>query len=72
MDYHEWAAEYLRDAGRIQQVIDKKKSLLNDKKLSADTRKIISDTLIAYRRIYRELVKTAELLNARGGQPHEA
>ena len=66
MNYNEWAAEYLEDAGRVRSVIEKKKALLNDKKLNSDTRKSLSDTIIAYRRIYRELLEVAEHLRARG------
>ncbi len=65
MNYSEWAAEYLENADRVLSVIEKKKALLNDKKLNSDARKSISDTIIAYRGIYRELLRTAELLRAR-------
>lgn len=66
MNYNEWAAEYMENADRIMNVILKKKALLNDKKLSSDARKSISDTLFEYRRIYRELLSTADHLRARG------
>ena len=72
MNYCEWATEYRQDAGRILSVIEKKKSLLNDKKLNADTRKSIGDAITQYRRIYRELLKTAEHLRSRGAMYHEA
>ena len=65
MNYSEWAAEYRENACRVQKVIEKKKALLKDKKLNSDTRKSISDAIIAYQRIYRELLKTAEYLRAR-------
>ena len=65
MNYSEWAAEYLENADRVLSVIEKKKALLNDKKLNSDARKSISDTIIAYRGIYRELLRTAELLRVR-------
>lgn len=65
MNYSEWAAEYLENADRVLSVLEKKKALLNDKKLNSDARKSISDTIIAYRGIYRELLRTAELLRAR-------
>mgnify|MGYP006988907171 CR=1 FL=1 len=65
MNYSEWADEYLENADRVLSVIEKKKALLNDKKLNSDARKSISDTIIAYRGIYRELLRTAELLRAR-------
>lgn len=71
MNYSEWAAEYLEDAGRIRRVIEKKKCLLNDRKLNSDVRKSISDTIIAYRRIYRELVRVAGHLRERD-TAHEA
>ena len=72
MNYCEWAAAYREDAARVLGVIEKKKKLLNDKNLNSDTRKSIGDTIIAYRRIYRELLKTAEHLSIRGGQAHAA
>lgn len=72
MNYSEWASAYRRDAGRVLKVIEKKKSLLNDKKLSADARKCIRDSITEYRRIYRDLLKIAEHLSIRGGRTHEA
>lgn len=72
MNYCEWAAAYREDACRVLSVIEKKKTLLNDKKLTADMRKSIGDTITEYRRIYRELLKTAELLRNRGGNRHAA
>lgn len=66
MNYNEWADEYMENADRMMNVILKKKALLNDKKLSSDARKSISDTLIVYRRIYRELLAVADYLRARG------
>lgn len=65
MDYNEWAEEYREEALRVLGVIEKKKALLNEKKLTADSRKQLNDVIIAYRRIYRELVKTAEHLSGR-------
>ena len=72
MNYGEWAETYRQDACRVLSVIEKKKALLNDKKLNADTRKMIVDAVVEYRRIYRELLKTAEHLRARGGMTHAA
>ena len=72
MNYVEWADEYLENARRIQRVIEKKKALLNDSDLSSDKRKCISDTIVAYRRIYRELVTTARILRSRAGESYEA
>ena len=72
MDYVEWADEYMENARRVQLVIEKKKALLNDKKLSSDAQKSIRDTIIAYRRIYRELVSTARILRDRAGESYEA
>ena len=72
MNYCEWAAAYREDACRVLSVIEKKKALLNDKTLNADTRKSIGDSIIEYRRIYRELLKTAEHLRTRGGNAHAA
>ena len=63
MNYCEWADEYLCDARRVRNVIEKKKALLNDKNLTADD---------AYRKIYRELLKTAEHLRQRGENHREA
>lgn len=65
MNYFEWAEEYLADARRILNVIEKKKALLNDKKLSADSRKSVNDSIVEYRRIYREMLATAEHLRKR-------
>nr|WP_316621766.1 hypothetical protein [uncultured Ruminococcus sp.] len=72
MNYCEWADEYLCDARRVRNVIEKKKALLNDKKLTADDRKSLSDSINAYRKIYRELLKTAEHLRQRGENHREA
>ena len=72
MDYREWAAAYREDACRVLDVIEKKKTLLNDKKLSSDTRKMIGESLVVYRRIHRELLKTAEHLQRRGDRHHAA
>lgn len=66
MNYFEWAEEYSANALRVRQVIEKKKSLLNDRSLSADARKALTDRIIAYRVIYRELLRTAEHLRKRG------
>lgn len=72
MNYCEWAEAYQKDACRVLSVIEKKKTLLNDKKLNADVHKSISDAIIEYRRIYHELLKTAEVLRERGGCNHAA
>lgn len=72
MNYCEWAQAYQDDACRVLNVIEKKKALLNDKKLNADTRKAIGDAIVEYRRIYHELLKTAEHLRSRGGIVHAA
>lgn len=72
MNYCEWASAYYDDAGRVLKVIEKKKSLLNDTKLNADKRKCIRDAITEYRRIYRDLLKTAKLLSIRGGSADEA
>ena len=47
MNYCEWADEYLCDARRVRNVIEKKKALLNDKNLTADDRKSLSDSINA-------------------------
>ncbi len=73
MNYIEWADEYLEDACRVLEVIEKKKAHLNEPKLTADTRKQLNDVIIAYRCIYRELLSTAEHLRRRaGGSGYEA
>ena len=72
MDYVEWADEYLENARRVKGVIEKKKALLNDKTLSKDAKKCVNDTIVAYRRIYRELLTTAKLLRGRAGESYEA
>lgn len=71
MNYCEWADEYLCDARRIRLVIEKKKTLLNDKKLTKDVRKSLNDAISAYRKIYYELLKTAEHLRQRGEQSRD-
>ncbi|MBQ3331506.1 MAG: hypothetical protein IJG87_10065, partial [Ruminococcus sp.] len=60
------------DARRVRFVSEKKKVLLNDKKLKSDERQSLNDTITAYRRIYRELLQTAEHLRRRGEQYREA
>lgn len=72
MNYCEWADEYLLDARRVLNVIEKKKALLNDKKLKSDERKSLNDTISAYRKIYRELLGTAKHLRCRGENIREA
>ena len=72
MNYCEWADEYLCDARRVRLVIEKKKALLNDKKLTSDERKCLNEAIIAYRKIYRELLKTSEHLRHRGERSREA
>lgn len=72
MNYCEWADEYLCDARRVRLVIEKKKTLLNDKKRTSDERKSLNDAISAYRRIYYELLKTAEHLRQRGERYREA
>ncbi len=66
MDYFEWAGEYAENALRVRQVIEKKKRLLNDRGLSSDARKALTECIISYRVIYRELLHTAETLRKRG------
>lgn len=65
MNYIEWAEEYDLNALRIKTVIDRKKLILNDAKLTADSRKKILDDITAYRKIYHELTHTAALLRDR-------
>ena len=65
MNYIEWAEEYDLNALRVKSVIDRKKQLLNDQKLTADTRKRLNDEIKAYRRIYRELSDIGDLLRRR-------
>ncbi len=72
MNYLEWAGEYREEARRVHSVIEKKKALLNDRGLSADARKQLGDAIISYRTIYRELLKTAELLVLRAQEQDHA
>ena len=73
MNYVEWADEYFENARRVRNVIEKKKLLMKNEKMTADARKAVSDAIIAYRRIYRELLQTAEHLRSRAGEScHEA
>lgn len=73
MNYVEWAEEYMTEARRVFGVIEKKKGLLNDRKLNKDAHKQISDIIITYRCIYRELLAVAEHLRTRaGGNLNEA
>ena len=67
MDYNEWADEYMENARRVLSVIEKKKELLNDRRLGKDARKQLSDVIITYRCIYRELLASAEHLRSRAG-----
>jgi hypothetical protein len=73
MNYVEWAEEYMTEARRVLGVIEKKKGLLNDRKLNKDACKQISDIIITYRCIYREMLAVAEHLRTRaGGNLNEA
>lgn len=72
MNYLEWAEEYLENARRILAVIEKKKALMNDRTLSRDARKAISDTITEYRCIHRELLETAAKLRERAGESRHA
>ena len=63
MNYSEWAEEYNEEAARVQKVIEKKKAMLKEKGLTADGRKQLNDVIIAYRRIYRELLSSFEYLS---------
>ncbi len=65
MNYLEWAEQYFTDARRIHAVIEKKRALLKSGKLTPDARKTLSDTIITYRCIYRELLRTAQHLKSR-------
>ena len=62
----------MRDARRILTVIEKKKGVLNDRSLTADERKAINDSILSYRVIYRELLKTAEHLRQRAEEQSHA
>jgi len=68
MDYFEWADEYYDNALRIKTVLEKKKKLLNEKGLSADRRKQLSDEIREYRAIYRELRQTGDFIRDRAGE----
>lgn len=68
MNYKEWSNDYKKDAERVFGVIEKYKDKLKNPSLSKDERSSIRSVIIAYRSIYRELLKTAELLSRRGGE----
>ena len=73
MNYIEWAEEYDLNALRVKSVIDRKKQLLNDQKLTADSRKKLCDDIKAYRRIYYELKEIGVTLRDRAkGSVREA
>ncbi|MBQ6337268.1 MAG: hypothetical protein IJI50_08570 [Ruminococcus sp.] len=72
MDYLVWADEYLEEARRILDVIEKKKTKLKEGSLSRDDRKTLNDTIISYRVIYRELLGTAQRLRERAGEQSHA
>jgi hypothetical protein len=67
MNYVEWAEEYHQNALRIKQVINRKKQQLNEKHLSADRHKRLTDEIKAYRRIFYELCEVEETLRERAG-----
>lgn len=73
MNYIEWAEEYELNALRVKSVIDRKKLQLNERALTADARKKLTDDIAAYRRIRWELTDIAERLRRRAEAPaHEA
>ena len=65
MDYLEWAREYYLNAQRVKSVIDRRKSRLNEKNLTADMKKQLNDDITAYRLIYYELTKIGDTLRDR-------
>ena len=67
MNYFEWAEEYASDALRVRKVIEKKKSELKKKNLTADEKKRLNDDLTQYRKIYYELNDIGRILRARAG-----
>ena len=66
MDYLEWAEEYYQNARRILAVLEKKKLRLKEEKpLTADQRKRLTDDIKQYRRIYHELIDIGDTLTSR-------
>lgn len=67
MDYIRWSEEYLKDAERVKEDIEKLKSKL--KITRGDEARTIRANLITLRTMYADCIKTAELLALRGGEP---
>lgn len=67
MDYLDWAREYYQNAQRVKTVIERRYRQLKDSRLSADSRKRLTDELKAYRSIYYDLTHTGDLLRDRAG-----
>ena len=65
MDYVEWAEEYRENALRVKQVIKKKQMQLNEKNISADLHKRLTDEIKEYRRIFYELCEVERTLRER-------
>lgn len=72
MNYLEWAEEYMTEARNVLGVIEKKKLRMKEERLSSDDKKALSDVIIAYRCIYRELLNTAVRLRERAGERSDA
>lgn len=65
MDYVTWSQEYLSDAEKVKEDIEKLKSRL--KNTHGDAARTIRANLITLRTMYADCIKTAELLAVRGG-----
>lgn len=65
LDYKQWVEEYEENARRIQQIILREKERMANSDLSAEQKKTITNQLVQYRGIRRELIKTAHLLRQR-------
>ena len=72
MNYFEWAEEYMTEARNVLGVIEKKKKKMKEEGLSSDDKKELRETIIAYRCIYRELLRTANTLRERIGAKTDA
>ncbi len=72
MNYFEWAKEYVDEADKVLGVIEKKKRMMKEAGLSRDDKKTLLDTVIAYRCIYRDLLRTASMLRERAGEKTDA
>ncbi|MBQ2825490.1 MAG: hypothetical protein IJF19_04370 [Clostridia bacterium] len=66
MDYISWSQEYLNDAEKVKEDIERLKTKL--KKTHGDEARTLRANLITLRTMYTDCMKTAELLAIRGGE----